>query len=67
MGLLDTPLVSEMDEVEKKAKKGDDAALEMILAMGTSLGVRRVRSFQAQGLPLREAMEKAGVAIVCIR
>lgn len=67
MGLLDTPLVSEMDEVEKKAKKGDEEALEMILAMGTSLGIRRVRAFQAQGLTLREAMEKSGVAIVCIR
>lgn len=67
MGLLDKPLISEMDDIEAKAKLGSKVALEQILAMCSPLAIRRVRGFQDQGMTLREAMNKAGVAIVCIR
>lgn len=68
MGLLDLPPISEMDEIERRAKQGSTKALEQVLATCTSLAQTRVRRFmERDGLSLRDAMEKAGVAIVCIR
>lgn len=66
--LLDVPLISEMDEIERKAKSGSVHALEAVLATKPPIVQAAVKRFQERdGMPLREAMKKAGIGIVCIR
>lgn len=67
MGLLDMPLISEMDEIEKKASKGDEASLRMVLDTLPNITQAHVHMLERRGLTLREAFEKAGIAIVCMR
>jgi hypothetical protein len=67
MGLLDTPLVSEMDAIERKARQGDTKALTMIF--NTMPKIKQVyiqRLVRNGGLTLRQAFERAGI-LVCIR
>lgn len=68
MGLLDTPLVCEMDAIEKKARKGDDKALREFV-YSTLRPVKKIyvdRLMNRDGLSLRDALEAAGITI-CIR
>lgn len=66
--LLDLPLISEMDDIEKSARRGDKKVLEYIY---NSLPViKRVyvdRLMRNDGKTMREALDHAGVSIVCMR
>lgn len=68
MGLLDLPPISEMDALEKKARKGDEETLRKhiygTLRPGMKLYVDRL--MHRDGLSLQAALSKAGV-MICIR
>lgn len=69
MGILDLPLISEMEEAEKKARAGDtEAARWMVFEQLPTIRrvyIRRLMS-NNPAMTLQEAMAKAGVKI-CVR
>lgn len=67
MGLLDQPLISEMVQIEKKARKGDEEAMQQVydwLSPQKRMHVDRYR--RAGSLTLKDALARGGV-LVCER
>lgn len=68
MGLLDQPLIEEMDAIEKKARQGDEQTLRIFIyeKLPTFKRVYVDRLMHNEGLNLRDALAKAGI-VICIR
>lgn len=66
MGLLDQPLISEMDAIEKSARRGDAKALETIYATLPKMKQMYIDRQVRAGHTLREAFGRAGI-VICIR
>jgi hypothetical protein len=68
MGLLDQPLISEMDALEKKAHKGDEEALQLIFKSLDPIKKSYIQHLVARdpSLSLHGAIKKAGI-VICIR
>ena len=61
------PLISDMDEIEKKARRGDEEALKSFITTLRPITQHAIRRFmERDGLSLEDAVKKAGV-IICIR